>query len=100
MEGMKNSEAIMKELFELTEYRNHISKRNNIQTVMLGFSDGTKDGGYLQANWSIFKTKENLTSICNQFKIEPIFFDGRGGPPAGRGPSPRRSRRAAGPRPR
>jgi phosphoenolpyruvate carboxylase len=49
---------------------------------MLGFSDGTKDGGYLQANWSIFKTKENLTSLCNQYNIKAIFFDGRGGPPA------------------
>lgn len=57
MEGMANSECIMKELFDTPEYRNHISQRQNMQTVMLGFSDGTKDGGYLQANWSIFKTK-------------------------------------------
>jgi phosphoenolpyruvate carboxylase len=49
---------------------------------MLGFSDGTKDGGYLQANWSIFKTKENLSAVCDQYDIKAIFFDGRGGPPA------------------
>mgnify|MGYP003694537849 CR=1 FL=1 len=30
---------------------------------MLGFSDGTKDGGYLMANWSIYKAKEELTRI-------------------------------------
>jgi phosphoenolpyruvate carboxylase len=82
IEGMSNSEKIMTELFEIPEYRNHISHRNNFQTIMLGFSDGTKDGGYLQANWSIFKTKENLTSVCNQNDIKAIFFDGRGGPPA------------------
>jgi phosphoenolpyruvate carboxylase len=49
---------------------------------MLGFSDGTKDGGYLMANWSIFKAKEALTAISREFGIEVIFFDGRGGPPA------------------
>ena len=82
MEGMANSKLIMKELFDTPEYRNHISQRRNTQTVMLGFSDGTKDGGYLQANWSIFKTKENLSAVCDQYDIKAIFFDGRGGPPA------------------
>jgi phosphoenolpyruvate carboxylase len=82
MEGMANSELIMKELFDIREYRNHISQRRNTQTIMLGFSDGTKDGGYLQANWSIFKTKENLSAVCDQYDIKAIFFDGRGGPPA------------------
>jgi phosphoenolpyruvate carboxylase len=82
MEAMTNSEVIMKELFDIPEYRSHISQRVNTQTVMLGFSDGTKDGGYLQANWSIFKTKETLSAVCNQYGIKAIFFDGRGGPPA------------------
>lgn len=82
MEGMANSEFIMKGLFDIPEYRDHISHRRNIQTVMLGFSDGTKDGGYLQANWSIFKTKENLSAICDEYNIKAIFFDGRGGPPS------------------
>ena len=49
---------------------------------MLGFSDGTKDGGYLQANWSIFKTKEKLSAACERYSIKAVFFDGRGGPPA------------------
>ena len=82
MEGMDNSESIMKELFEIPEYRSHVSQRSNTQTIMLGFSDGTKDGGYLQANWSIFKTKESLSTICSTNDIKAIFFDGRGGPPA------------------
>jgi phosphoenolpyruvate carboxylase len=50
--------------------------------MMLGFSDGTKDGGFLMANWSIFKTKEMLSEVCEQYGIRAIFFDGRGGPPA------------------
>ena len=49
---------------------------------MLGFSDGTKDGGYLMANYSIYKAKEELTTISKQHGINVVFFDGRGGPPA------------------
>jgi phosphoenolpyruvate carboxylase len=49
---------------------------------MLGFSDGTKDGGYLQANWSIYKAKKNLTAVSRKNKIVVKFFDGRGGPPS------------------
>lgn len=49
---------------------------------MLGFSDGTKDGGYLMANWSIYKAKEELSLVSKAYGIEVIFFDGRGGPPA------------------
>jgi phosphoenolpyruvate carboxylase len=49
---------------------------------MLGFSDGTKDGGYLQANWSIYQAKETLTKISRDHKIIVKFFDGRGGPPS------------------
>ena len=82
MEGMKNSGNIMKELFDITEYRTHLRERQNKQTIMLGFSDGTKDGGFLKANWSIFQTKENLSAVCDQYQIKAIFFDGRGGPPA------------------
>lgn len=49
---------------------------------MLGFSDGTKDGGYVKANWEIYEAKEKLTRISKKNQIEVIFFDGRGGPPA------------------
>lgn len=82
MNGMKNAEAIMQKLFEIPEYRKHLKQRGNTQTIMLGFSDGTKDGGYLKANWSIFKTKEVLSELCKRYDIKVIFFDGRGGPPA------------------
>lgn len=82
IEGMANSEKIMTELFNMPEYQKHVKKRKNTQTMMLGFSDGTKDGGYLKANWSILKTKENLSKVCKENDIKAIFFDGRGGPPA------------------
>jgi phosphoenolpyruvate carboxylase len=82
MEGMQSSEDTMRSLFKLPEYRKHLSQRGEKQTIMLGFSDGTKDGGYLKANWTIFKTKEVLSGVCEEHGVKAIFFDGRGGPPA------------------
>jgi phosphoenolpyruvate carboxylase len=82
VEDLQNSVPIMKTLFENKEYREHLKRRNDIQTIMLGFSDGTKDGGYLMGNWCIYRAKEDLTAISKQYGIEVIFFDGRGGPPA------------------
>ena len=82
VEDLENAENVMRKLYSNTTYRYHLSKRWNKQTIMLGFSDGTKDGGYLMANWGIFKAKEALTKVSREFDIEVIFFDGRGGPPA------------------
>jgi phosphoenolpyruvate carboxylase len=82
IDDLENASAIMKKLYSNKEYREHLKLRGNKQTIMLGFSDGTKDGGYLMANWSIYKAKEELTSISKSYDIDAIFFDGRGGPPA------------------
>ncbi len=82
MKGMDSSADTMQRLFELAQYRAHLKLRNNTHTMMLGFSDGTKDGGYLKANWNILKTKESISKVCKRNKIKALFFDGRGGPPA------------------
>ncbi len=82
IEDLANAQTIMEVLYNIPAYREHLKKRNNKQTIMLGFSDGTKDGGYLRANWSIFRAKENLTMMSRQHSITAVFFDGRGGPPA------------------
>ena len=82
IEHLEKADKVMDLLYSLPEYRKHLTHRGNKQTIMLGFSDGTKDGGYLQANYSIFKAKEALTAISRKHKIKVIFFDGRGGPPA------------------
>ncbi|MGI8787104.1 MAG: phosphoenolpyruvate carboxylase [Pyrinomonadaceae bacterium] len=79
---LENAAAVMKQLYENPIYREHLRRRNDAQTIMLGFSDGTKDGGYLTANWSIYQAKKELTEISRRFGIDVIFFDGRGGPPA------------------
>jgi len=82
VDDLMHAAEVMEKLYSNAVYRKHVENRNNKQTMMLGFSDGTKDGGYLMANWSIFKAKEELTKISRKYDIKAIFFDGRGGPPA------------------
>jgi phosphoenolpyruvate carboxylase len=82
IDDLREAANVMKVLYENSVYRKHLEQRNNIQTIMVGFSDGTKDGGYLMANWSIYKAKEELSNLSKQYNIQVVFFDGRGGPTA------------------
>ncbi|MET7037748.1 phosphoenolpyruvate carboxylase [Elizabethkingia miricola] len=82
IEGFENAEATMNRLYNLTQYKEHLDRRNGRQFIMLGFSDGTKDAGYIKANWDIYTTKEVLSRVSDENDIKVIFFDGRGGPPA------------------
>ncbi len=82
IEDLQQAGDVVKQLYDYPEYKTHLRKRNNRQTIMLGFSDGTKDGGYLMANWGIYKAKEELTRVSKESGVDVVFFDGRGGPPA------------------
>lgn len=82
VEDLEKADQVMEQLYTNATYANHLKQRGNEQTIMLGFSDGTKDGGYLMANWGIYKAKETLTAISRKHGIKVVFFDGRGGPPA------------------
>lgn len=82
VDDLEDAGQVMKLLYENERYAAHLKSRGNRQTIMLGFSDGTKDGGYLMANWGIYKAKENLTQMARDHDVKVVFFDGRGGPPA------------------
>lgn len=87
---------VMESLYDDDRYAAHLQRRGNHQTIMLGFSDGTKDGGYVTANWEIFKAKRRLTAQAERREIDVTFFDGRGGPPARGGGNTHRFYRAMG----
>jgi phosphoenolpyruvate carboxylase len=82
VDDLQNAHHIMETLYTNPVYSKHLENREMKQTIMLGFSDGTKDGGYLMANWGIYKAKEELTAISRKYGVKVVFFDGRGGPPA------------------
>ena len=82
IDDLHNAASVMQELYSFVPYMDHLKRRGRKQTVMLGFSDGTKDGGYLMANYSIYKAKKELSIVSAKYNIDIVFFDGRGGPPA------------------
>ena len=82
IDDLKGAHVVMEALYKNPEYQNHLKRRGNRQSIMLGFSDGTKDGGYLMANWAIYRAKERLTEVSRAYGVTALFFDGRGGPPA------------------
>ncbi|NNC95665.1 MAG: phosphoenolpyruvate carboxylase [Chitinophagales bacterium] len=82
IDDLEAAPAIMQKLYSCDHYRKQLEERGSKQTIMLGFSDGTKDGGYLTANWAILTAKEGLSKVAKDNGVELVFFDGRGGPPA------------------
>ncbi len=82
VDDLSGAAQTMEELWSHPLYRSHLEKRGSIQHIMLGFSDGTKDGGYLSANWGIYRAKQSLSTLAQDNQIRLVFFDGRGGPPA------------------
>lgn len=82
IDDLKNAPQVMEQLYNCNAYKEHLKRRGDKQTIMLGFSDGTKDGGYLMANYSILDAKAQLTALAKKYHLQVVFFDGRGGPPA------------------
>ncbi len=79
---LAKAEETMNTIYEMPCYFSHLTARLKKQTVMLGFSDGTKDGGYITCNWSIFLCKQRLSELSKKYELDITYFDGRGGPPA------------------
>ncbi|MBX0359300.1 phosphoenolpyruvate carboxylase [Halobacillus sp. Nhm2S1] len=78
---------ILKTLFEMDVYSKHLDKHGNHQEIMLGYSDGSKDGGTLTANWRLYKAQQEIHDMAHEYNVGLKFFHGRGGS-LGRGGGP------------
>lgn len=84
---LEQAPAVLEALYNTPAYYNHLRARNFRQLIQLGYSDSTKDGGYLTANWALYQAQRTLSGLARRYGIQVTFFHGRGGA-IGRGGGP------------
>lgn len=87
IDDLVRAPAILADMFSAPAYREHVRRQGDQQIVMLGYSDSTKDGGYLSACWSLYRAQQQLVAVAAEHGIHLTFFHGRGGS-LGRGGGP------------
>lgn len=87
IEALQNSVQVMADLLDKPWYKAMLVSRNNIQEIMLGYSDSNKDGGYVTSQWSLYQAEVQLVDLAKKYDIQLRLFHGRGGS-VGRGGGP------------
>ena len=76
---LARSEEVMAALWKDPVYRRHLAARGNHQEVMLGYSVPNKDGGYLAANWALYRAQGRLVRSAERSGVKLMLFHGKGG---------------------
>ena len=87
IEDLDQIVPVMRDLVELPIYRNILAANDNLQEIMLGYSDSCKDGGILSSSWGLYRAQEEIIALMTEHDIDCRLFHGRGGT-IGRGGGP------------
>jgi phosphoenolpyruvate carboxylase len=87
IDDLKAAGTTLSALLAQPLYRSLLASRGDMQEVMLGYSDSNKDGGYLAANWALYRAELELVEVARAEGIRLRLFHGRGGT-VGRGGGP------------
>lgn len=79
IEDLKNIDKIMPTILENPLYRELLEHSGNLQEIMLGYSDSSKDGGIITSAWQLYSAQQTITNIANKYGISTRLFHGRGG---------------------
>ncbi|CAN1562208.1 Ppc Phosphoenolpyruvate carboxylase [Fimbriimonadaceae bacterium] len=79
IDDLQRSGGLLRELLSLPLYKEHVELRGNVQEVMLGYSDSSKDGGFLAANWYLQQTLAEVAAVQRETGVSIRLFHGRGG---------------------
>jgi phosphoenolpyruvate carboxylase len=84
---LESAPQVMTEAFAHQLYRKWLSAQEDLQEIMLGYSDSNKDGGYLTSIWSLYQAQGSLRDVFAAANVKMRLFHGRGGS-VGRGGGP------------
>ncbi|EGD22186.1 phosphoenolpyruvate carboxykinase (GTP) [Prescottella equi ATCC 33707] len=87
IEDLRHGAETLTATLDVPLYRALVANRGDSQEVMLGYSDSNKDGGYLAANWALYRAELDLVRVAREKGIRLRLFHGRGGT-VGRGGGP------------
>ncbi len=87
IDDLQRGAEILRDSLAVPIYRAMVSARGDSQEIMLGYSDSNKDGGYLAANWALYRAELDLVEAARDTGIRLRLFHGRGGT-IGRGGGP------------
>ena len=87
IDDLQRGSSILEAVLDIPLYRALVHARGEQQEVMLGYSDSNKDGGYLAANWALYRAELDLVESARKTGIRLRLFHGRGGT-VGRGGGP------------
>ncbi|MGB5148612.1 MAG: phosphoenolpyruvate carboxylase [Mycobacterium sp.] len=87
IDDLQRGSSILESALEVPVYAAAVAARGGQQEVMLGYSDSNKDGGYLAANWALYRAELELVESARKTGIRLRLFHGRGGT-VGRGGGP------------
>jgi phosphoenolpyruvate carboxylase len=79
VDDLDRGRDILKDLLSTDLYRQHLERRGNRQTVMIGYSDSNKDGGLASARWALQNAQVTLVNAVESEDVELTLFHGRGG---------------------
>jgi phosphoenolpyruvate carboxylase len=87
IDDLRRGASILEAALDLPVYQSIVRTRGDSQEIMLGYSDSNKDGGYLAANWALYRAELDLVESARKTGIRLRLFHGRGGT-VGRGGGP------------
>jgi phosphoenolpyruvate carboxylase len=79
IDDLDRAPEVMDAALRDANYREHLRRRGDVQEIMLGYSDSNKDGGYLAANWFLYRAQQRLAELCDAHGVKLRFFHGKGG---------------------
>lgn len=79
IDDLARCHQLLEALFSNPGYSDQVTARGRFQEVMLGYSDSTKDGGYLAANWALHAAQTRIAAACSRAGVQLRIFHGRGG---------------------